>query len=210
MRNSANRPKQPFLDDQGRPRLRVALSPHGPTEYRAGQAIVDIAGLGGDQAAPDRVLDELRKIAEIDLDATDVDRRQAARSGYLRVLFDPGIEVAEVLRRVNADRQADVVFPNTVFRVGSLTADPMRFGSSFGADPMRFGSAYGADPMRFGNSSTARPSVRPTPLATSRDKKVRAGPSSPSSTREYPSMGHPNCSRSTSSVSGRHFASRRI
>jgi hypothetical protein len=162
MKKSVGRPKQPFLDEKGRPRLRVALSPHGPTEYRAGQAIVDIVRFGGDQSAPERVLDELRKVAEIDFDVNDLDVRQAARSGYLRIRFDPDIEVGDVLRRVNTGRDAPVLLPNTVFRVGSLTADPMRFGSAFSADPMRFGSAYGADPMRFGNSNTARPSGEPT------------------------------------------------
>ena len=150
MDNSADRPKQPFIDDDGRPRCAPHLSPYGIAEHRPDQAILDVAGFGGDQSAPERVLAELSKLTGVELTATDDDLRRATRSGYLRVRSDKEFNVLDALRSVNAGRTAPVLFPNTVFRIGALTADPMRFGSGVGADPMRFGSAYG-DPMRFGN-----------------------------------------------------------
>ena len=156
MKNSVDPPKPPFIDADGRPRLRAAWSPFGPTEHRPGEAIVHLARLGGDASSIDDVLGQLRKYADTDFKADDADREQAKRSGFLRVRFDDSVEVVGLLRSVNSDRVEPVLFPNTVFRIGSFTADPMHFGS-VGADPMHFGSAYGADPMHFGRSSTARP-----------------------------------------------------
>ena len=93
MKNSVDRPKPPFIDPDGRPRLRAAWSPFGPTEHRPGEAIVDLARFGGDASSIDDVLGELRKIADIDIEADDADREQAKRSGFLRVRFDHSIDV---------------------------------------------------------------------------------------------------------------------
>lgn len=165
MKNPVDPPNPPFIDADGRPRLRAAWSPFGPSEHRPGQAIVDLKRLGGDASSIDDVLEQLRKFADTDFTADDADREQAARSGFLRVRFDDSVDVVRLLRRVNADRGEPVLTPNTVFRIGAFTADPMHFGS-VGADPMHFGSAYGADPMHFGRSSTARPtSTRGTTIA---------------------------------------------
>ena len=105
MKNSVDPPKPPFIDADGRPRLRAAWSPFGPTEHRPGEAIVHLARLGGDSSSVDDVLAQLRKFADTDFRADDADREQAKRSGFLRVRFDDSTEVIGLLRSVNADEE---------------------------------------------------------------------------------------------------------
>ena len=161
----ADRPRQPFLDEKGRPRVRTTLTPSGPVEYRPGQVILDVRRFGKGDEAPGRVVEAAGKVARVELRIDDVDAGQADRSGFLRARFDDeATDVPTVLARLRAEFGADAAAPNTVFTIGSMTADPMRFASGVGADPMRFASAYGADPMRFANSSTARPAAAPATL----------------------------------------------
>jgi subtilisin family serine protease len=156
----ADRPRQPFLDDKGRPRVRTVLTPSGPVECRPGQVILAVQEFGQADLSPRRVLEIAGKVAGVELRADDIDREQAARSGFLRAHFEAeDADVATVLARLRSEFGNEAATPNTVFTIGSMTADPMRFASGMGADPMRFASAYGADPMRFANSSTARPAA---------------------------------------------------
>jgi subtilisin family serine protease len=158
-----DRPRQPFLDDAGRPRVRTLLTPSGPIEYRPGQVLLDVRKIGAADGSPGRAVAAAGKVAGVELTVDEVDVQQATRSGFLRARFDDrAAEVGAVLARLRAEFGDDAAFPNAVFTIGSMTADPMRFASGVGADPMRFASAYGADPMRFANSSTARPAAAPS------------------------------------------------
>ncbi|MET0662715.1 MAG: S8/S53 family peptidase [Ilumatobacteraceae bacterium] len=154
MRQSRGRPRQPFLTDKGEPRLRAVLTPSGPIEYRPGQAIIDLRRFDDSSDSPAQILERVGKLAGVALRTDDNDARQTARSRFLRVYFDPRVDVTRVIRQVEADPAIGpgAVVPNTVFRIGSFTADPMHF------------SGFGADPMHFSNSSTARPSIRPSLL----------------------------------------------
>jgi subtilisin family serine protease len=166
MDRPTDRPRQPFLDDDGHARVRTRLTSSGPVEHRPGQVILDLRRFGQGDVSPERVLETAGKVAGVELRADDVDLRQAKRSGFLRVRFDEDrtSDVMSVLARLRAEFGERAAAPNTVFTIGSMTADPMRFASGVGADPMRFASAYGADPMRFANSSTARPVEMPATL----------------------------------------------
>lgn len=159
MDNRSDRPVQPFVTADGVPRVRVALTASGPVEYRAGEAIIALGGVPDTDTG--RLVERVTKVAGFEVSVDDADLAQARRSGHLRVRFDRSVDVVALVRRVNEGLGHEVIAPNTVLRVGSFTADPMRFASGFEADPMRFASAFGADPMRFANSSTARPSVGP-------------------------------------------------
>jgi len=176
MDNSPDRPVQPFLY-KGVPRLGSALTPGGSVEYRPGEALVDVRAMGGTADDPREVLDRVSKAGDIEISVDDVDVERARRSGYLRIRFDPSVDVIALVRRVNAGVGTRAVVPNTVVRVGSFVADPMRFASGFDADPMRFASAYGADPMRFTNSSTARPATAATSVGGF--PRLTKGPGSP-------------------------------
>lgn len=176
MDNSPDRPVQPFMY-KGVPRLRSALTPGGSVEYRPGEALVDVRAMGGTADDPREVLDRVSKAGDIEISVDDVDVERARRSGYLRIRFDPSVDVIALVRRVNAGVGTQAVVPNTVVRVGSFVADPMRFASGFDADPMRFASAYGADPMRFANSSTARPATAATSVGGF--PRLTKGPGSP-------------------------------
>jgi hypothetical protein len=176
MDNSPDRPVQPFLS-KGVPRLRCALTPGGAVEYRPGEAIVDVTAMGGGADDPRKVLDRVSKAGGIEITIDDADVERAGRSGFLRIRFDPSIDVIGLVRTVNSGVGTRAVVPNTVVRVGSFVADPMRFGSAYGADPMRFGSAYGADPMLFANSSTARPAAAVAPIGGF--PRLTKGPGSP-------------------------------
>ena len=136
------------------------LTPSGPIEYRPGQAIIDLRRFDGGSDSPAQIVERVGKVAGVELRTDETDARQTERSRFVRVYFDPAVDVTRMIRRVEAEFGQQAVAPNTVFRIGSFTADPMRF-TGFGADPMRF-TGYGADPMRFTNSSTARPSIRPS------------------------------------------------
>jgi len=162
MRRSAPRPRQPFLDDKGQPRLRAVLTPRGPIEYRPGQAIIDLRRFDDGSDSPAQIVERIGKLAGVELRTDETDAPQSDRSRFVRVYFDPTVDVTDLLRRVDREIAPGAVVPNTVFRIGSFTADPMHF-SGFGADPMHF-SSFGADPMHFSNSSTARPSIRPSLL----------------------------------------------
>lgn len=164
MRREHDRPQQPFLDGQGRPRNRTRLSPSGQVTHRSGQAIIDLKQFADGTAAPARVVETVGKVAGVTLRVDDADRKQGDRSGLLRVHFDPEVDVTEMVARVRNEFGDGKIFPNTVFTIGALTASPMHFGS-VGADPMHFGSAYSADPMHFANSSTARPTQQPLELS---------------------------------------------
>jgi hypothetical protein len=126
-------------------------------EYRPGEALVNVGSIDGTVGDIRQVLDRITESGGIDVHVDDADVERASLTGYLRIGFDPSVDVISLVRRVNAAVGARIMTPNTVVRVGSFVADPMRFASGFDADPMRFASAYGADPMRFANSSTARP-----------------------------------------------------
>ena len=162
MRQSRGRPRQPFLTEKGEPRLRAVLTPRGPIEYRPGQAIIDLRRFDDGSDSPAQIVERVGKLAGVELRTDETDAPQSARSRFLRVYFDPRIDLTDLLRRTDREIAPGAVVPNTVFRIGSFTADPMHF-SGFGADPMHF-SGFGADPMHFSNSSTARPSIRPSLL----------------------------------------------
>jgi len=176
MDNLPDRPVQPFLS-KGVLRLRSALTLGGPVEYRPGEALVDVSAMGGVADDPREVLDRVSKAGDIKIDVDDVDVERARRTGYLRIRFDASVDVIALVRTVNAGVGVRAVVPNTVVRVGSFIADPMRFASGFDADPMRFASAYGADPMRFANSSTARPAAAVTSIGGF--PRLTKGPGSP-------------------------------
>ena len=165
MDKSPDRPVQPFLSE-GVPRLRSALTPGGSVEYRPGEAIVDVRAMGGVADDPREVLDRVSKAGDVEFDVDDVDVERARRSGYLRIRFDPSVDVIGLVRRVNAGVGTRAVVPNTVVRVGSFVADPMRFASGFDADP-----------MRFANSSTARPAAALTSIGGC--PRLTKGPGSP-------------------------------
>jgi Subtilase family len=156
-RKRAMRPVQPFLQPDGTPRVRTKLAAGGLVEYRTDEAIVLVSRFAGGNGDLGSVIDQLRKLVGLGLSADDVDFAQAQRSGYLRVRFADTANIPEIVRQVNAELGAGSIAPNTVLKIGSFTADPMRFASGVEADPMRFASAFGADPMRFANSSSARP-----------------------------------------------------
>jgi Subtilase family len=164
MRRSAPRPRQPYLDDKGQPRLRAVLTPRGPIEYRPGQALIDLRRFDNGSDSPAQIVERVGKVAGIELRTDETDARQTERSRFLRVYFDPTVDVTRLIRQIEEDPEIGpgAVAPNTVFRIGAFTADPMHF-TGFGADPMHF-TGFGADPMHFTNSSTARPSVRPSLL----------------------------------------------
>ncbi len=161
MNSRADHPVQPFLADDGVPRVRSALTSSGPVEHRTGEAIVALGRVRGADADADRAVERVTKAADIEIRIDDDDVLQARRSGQLRVRFDRSIDVVALVRTVNDALGEGAMAPNTVLRVGSFTADPMRFASGLEADPMRFAAAFGADPMRFANSSSARPTVGP-------------------------------------------------
>ncbi len=165
MNRRPDRPQQPFLDPEGRPRIRTLHTPSGPVECRPGQVILDVGRIAPNGAAPEQVLEIAGKVAGVEMYTDDADFAENRRSGFLRARFDADrddvADVAVILQRLRAEFGDRAAAPNTVFTIGSLTADPMRFASGLGADPMRFASAYGADPMRFANSSTARPAAAP-------------------------------------------------
>jgi Subtilase family len=136
-------------------RFTAALTPGGPVDHRPGEAILTT---GGDDDTSG-LIEAVGKLAGTEIQVDDADLTQARRSGYLRIRFDPAVDVIALVRRVNTELGDGTLAPNTVLRIGSFVADPMRFASGFMADPMRFASLYGADPMRFANLSTARPVV---------------------------------------------------
>jgi len=134
------------------------LTAAGLAEYRPNGLIVDLRNIDGARQDPAIVIGVLQEIVEVGVRIDDRDLKQAEASGYLRVRLDESsIDPLELVRTVNAKLGSVVASPNAVFKVGAITADPMRLGSSFGADPMRLGSDYGDDPSIFMNSSTARP-----------------------------------------------------
>lgn len=141
-------------------RVNTALTAGGTVDHRPGEAI--LASDGGNDAG--QLIDAVAKLAGTEIRVDDADLTQARRSGYLRIRFDPAVDVIALVRRVNAELGDSTLAPNTVLRIGSFVADPMRFASGFLADPMRFASQYGADPMRFANLSTARPVVAASDL----------------------------------------------
>ena len=154
-----NRPSRPFLDVKGQSRIRLGLSVAGASEYRPGELIVDLRKIDGARDSPRVAVDLLGKFVD-GLRLNDRDLVQAEASGFLRLQFgDAKLDAAELARRISAELGAGTVYINTVFKLGGVTADPMRFSSALGADPMRFSSDYGDDPSIFMNSSTARPAL---------------------------------------------------
>ena len=103
------------------------------------------------------------KLAGVELRTDETDVAQFDRSRFLRVYFDPRVDVTDLLRRV--DRRD---------RAGSCRAQhrvPDRFVHRRPDALLRLRRrpdallvGFGADPMHFSNSSTARPSVRPSLL----------------------------------------------
>src|SRR6188768_3457869 len=103
MRRSATRPRQPFLDDKGEPRLRATLTPWGPIEYRPGQAIIDLRRFDGGTDSQLQIVERIGKLAGVELRTDDNDARQTERSRFVRVYFDPREDVTRVIRQVEAD-----------------------------------------------------------------------------------------------------------
>lgn len=174
MNRRPDRPAQPFLDENGTPRVRTLLTAAGPVEHRPGQVILDVTALAPEDRDVRRAISFASEVAGVELWSDDVGLRQAERSGFVRVYYREDDEDGKdedgkteegttrkvsVLARLRGKLGRDAVRVNPVFTIGSLTADPMRFASGISADPMRFAAAYGADPMRFANSSTARPAA---------------------------------------------------
>ena len=123
---------------------------------------------GGDQSAPERVLDRLRKDRRrSSLDATEADLVQAKRSGFLRVRFDPehrrhrGAPHGQRRQGFAHDRRTGAASRTPCS--GSAASPLIRCASRRVSAPTRctFASAFGADPMHFANSSTARPAEQP-------------------------------------------------
>ena len=127
MRQSRGRPRQPFLTEKGEPRLRAVLTPRGPIEYRPGQAIIDLRRFDDGSDSPAQIVERIGKLAGVELRTDETDAPQSDRSRFLRVYFDPRVDVTDLLRRADREIAPGAVVPNTVFRIGSFTADPMHF-----------------------------------------------------------------------------------
>ncbi len=153
-----NRPERPFLDENGQPRMRSRLSAAGPIEYRPAELIVDLREIEGAREDPSLVIKTIGEfVGGVSIDERDL--KQAEVSGYLRVrLGDSLTDPLELAERLNAKLGSTVASVNAVFKIGALTADPMKLsGGAFGADPMKLSADYGDDPFIFMNSSTAKP-----------------------------------------------------
>ncbi|MGB0112224.1 MAG: S8 family serine peptidase [Ilumatobacteraceae bacterium] len=162
MNRPADRPAQPFLTKDGVARLRTALSPAGPVDYRPGQVIIDLREFDGGVDSVDRTIARISTSIGVELRTDKTDLSQTKRSGLLRAHFTTDDDTRVVIERIRREFGHRAASTNAVFTIGSVTADPMHFTSTLTADPMHFTAGYSADPMHFTNSSTARPVVRPT------------------------------------------------
>ena len=134
MKKAASRPNATVPRPRRPPRLAASLSTAGPVAFRPGEAIVDLNRFDGGIDALDSTLERingaLAQIEELEIKpefrADEADRTAPRARISPRAVRPEPSTCSRCAERVNDALAVPAgVGPNTVFRIGAFTADPM-------------------------------------------------------------------------------------